>query len=1180
MATNQLLLIEEWLLIIVAVALVTVVIFVVRLWLFSRSSVAERAARAARRRGKLRSRSNDGTHKRAGISFTTIGLVVVFLALLGGAAYRFIPALQGDQHSGQWVVLVASFNDGADGQTGRVVADELVRALREAAPAGMTVEALGVMAASANEAAGLLTEHQGDLLLWGDIQAGALLDSPSMVPHLFYNSHADTANVWEGYLGRFAMPRNVLLADAPLNGKAVLPPLIHALANYHYGNADAALAVLGQLLTDYPLDAALPRAIRGTILWARGDYQQAAEEYRAALRADDRGPAPSLDSADRALLANNLGAILLDAGDPNALGAMAETVRLLNERDLGQLRMNLGLLALREGRAADATSAFEQARNLLPPNAPLLLSLARAYRESGQLASAATLLKDVAKQIDLDSAIANTDLKTLLRERLQASRDEEQALLALAQAVNGRDSIEWELEVAPPFNQATLNAVEALLRSAINTHEHLGEAWRKRATAAAARSANGGVASGQAQLADLERDRQRYALAVILSEQGRTTNGKRGFFASLLDVVLTRSTPVAEARNLLNDLTSTNPNNFTAHIAYGRLLRQQGDAGQALQHYNQAVAAAPQRPEGYFGQGMVALAGGDRGNARRLLVQALDRNGNFFPARIALAQIAEQEGDWAQALDQLRTLAEKRTGTDTALNLATALRRSGPSGYAEAERVLVPLADKGSAVTLIELGRLYRAAGRNEAALQAFRDARSSDPHLADAAFELGNLLAYQGEALAAEKEFRAAIANDPSHTNAHLALGALYQEVLNRPGDAGKEYSAALDTGVADAVILTEIGDALIAAHQPSLAADAFSRALKLQPDNPWLFHGLARTYLDVGSFDEAIAAEQRTLDLIASRNDDDARLVRAEANTVLGDVERRRGRPDTAMQYYNQALTLDPVQSDAALGMGLVAVSQGNWAVALGHFEHAATMPTGRTTANAHFWLGEARLRATNFEGALDSYKSALLLQPNFPEALLGQAQTQAAIGQQEASQAQTQAARERHDAARQSVEQALRLRPRYAEALLFQGKLLQEDGDLRGALSAYTNSIKANDRIPETYYRRGILAMQDEKYDQAIADLRQATAMQPNFPDAFYWFGRASYAQNQRTQALAALKQAVALAGGNYPEARYYQGQVEQALDQRDAAIASYQAVIQTDATGTWGKSALDALAKLQQ
>lgn len=1082
--------------------------------------------------------------------------LVLFTLLVGGLTFVVLRSMP--ERYDRLVVLVAPFDDAADGQTGRNIAASLVDLLRREADGSLDARLVESRPANVQEALNLANANDADLLIWGAVEQGAVLDSPSLLPRLIYTPRGPiTPNSWDGYANRFVMPRSFTLASQPINGQAVLPPLLTALANYNRQSADLAFDPLGQLVDNYPLNPSLPRALRGNILWARGIYEQAAAEYRLAL---------ATPTDDQAFLANNLGALLLDAGDPNALTALAEAVRLLDGNDLAALRYNLGIQALRARSYAEAASNLEQATNLLATNVnvSLFTALAEAYREQGKLDDATTTLNAAEQQISIDALLVSRPYRDLATQRAQATLQAQRAMLGLARQIGAQGRIGWWIEVAPAQPSSQMGTLRNDIRSAIVNAERAVAGWRQRSTSESASAANSGqIADGQAQRFELAIERQRYYQTLIQVETDRSRLGQsRRGPGQFIDAILTAGQPMGESLRLLDTLSASLPNNAEIFATYGRALRLAGDYNQANQRYDQAIALAADQPEGYFGKGQIALDLGDPNGARPFFNQALERNPAFFPARAQLAYLDEGSGDLTTAIAHYRQLLAEQPGPAAAVNLARVLRKSGPGGYPEAEETLSVYKETSSAA-LVELGFLYREAQRPDRARSSFESALRLDPQSNAANYELGEILIESGDLAGAETRFLAAIGNNDRDLEARLALAMLYQGPLNQPRAAIDQYRAVLRIGVTNPDLSVSIGDVMVKNDAAVYAVDAYSQALRQRPNDPAIHLKLATTYLTLDRISAATEEAQRVISLTPDPNNAGQVQLRADGLVALGDAERLSSRAQSAIEHYNQALVLSPQSFGAIGGLGQAAIGQNNWGVALGYFERASGLPGGVDDPTTQFWLAEALLHNNSLQRAAQIYERALALRPIFPEALLGLAQVRYTLGDP--------------TAAEQTVDRALNQRTAYAEGLLFKGKLQQERGLIDAALASYSASIRANSRIAETYFRRGLLFIRQTDYNRAISDLRRSTELEPNGAEAFYWLGRAYYAVDTGNSALEAFQRAMVLQP-TFTEARYYQGLVEEDLGQRQAAATSFQAVIAADGSGQWGarsKAQLDNL-----
>lgn len=1094
-------------------------------------------------------------------------LAVLVLIVIGVLALRQMPQMfapnRGDRSS-QFVVLVAPFyeQDGSISQTGRSVADQLVEILPERSGGRVLAQRVADPPADTNAALQLMDRAGADALIWGHISPGGVLDQASLLPLLVYRPNESFAPTsWEGYTGRFAMPYGYVIANAPINGQAVLPSLLGSLADYNVGNVDAAFTTLGTLADDYAaLLPTLPRALRGNILWARGEYGQAAGEYRRGQSADAQNQgawsqqAQGIISDPQALLANNLGAILQDAGDPAARAAFDQSRALLNGQALGALDYNQGIDALRAGQSDAAVASLEQARQLLPASTALLLTLSEGYRMQGQFDAARAAYDSAVEQVRANADATTPELRNLTLNRLRAATEEQGALLQFAQALQARGPLLWELQASALPPAEALEPIRDDLTQAVKDTDAVAQEWNRQSAAkdAANRPIAGLIAISQSRQAEqMLRARQRWlAMVDVAIAQARGVPPARGIAALWAQLVGDRS-PLGQARSQLNTLLATAPADVDALVLLGHIQLLNADQSDAVRQFDAAASAAPKRPEPVYGQALAALPI-DRARARALLAQAIALNIGYFPARQKLAEIAQADGDWPEAITQRRWLATERPSPANTIALAETLRLSGPSGYAEAERVLLPLANANDVKALTELGRVYQAHGDLAAAREMLDRAQAAAPRDADVAYELGQLLVAQEDKAGAVVQFQRAIDVNPEHIQARLALAQLTTDRT----DAAIQYRAVLDSGVSDPATLRQIGDALLASGDIDAAISAYTRASTAAPDDAASHHGLAQAYLQRKRFDAAATEEQKALELKGG--------TYPAALVGLGDIALQRGDAPGAIQQYDAALQQDNSLIAAYLGIGRANAAQGFWSVAVGQFQSAVNRDP--KSAEAHLWLGEALIRQNNTSAAIAEYTSAITLKPVYPEAYFGLAQAQMSAN--------------KLDEASANLSTALQQRPSYAEAWLLQGKLDEQRNNEDSAIAAYGKAIGANGQLAEPHYRRALLFLRRNNVRDAEGDLEAATRIQPNFPEGHYWLGRTYFAEGRAAAAREQFRLAIDQRGGTYVEARFYQGLAEEQLGQRDDAAASFKAALDQGRDSAWANEAQAALARLGQ
>lgn len=149
--------------------------------------------------------------------------------------------------------------------------------------------------------------------------------------------------------------------------------------------------------------------------------------------------------------------------------------------------------------------------------------------------------------------------------------------------------------------------------------------------------------------------------------------------------------------------------------------------------------------------------------------------------------------------------------------------------------------DPSQARSYLEKGKLLYRDDQDSEAAEAFKQAISLDPSLAEAHFRLG--LAYEAlsKAEEAETEYKEAVQrykkyfdNEENENDgeAHYNLGQSYA-ALHQYSDAIREFRLAAKTRSDDADIYFDLGLAHTRLAQYSEAAVAFSKSLEIDPEN-----------------------------------------------------------------------------------------------------------------------------------------------------------------------------------------------------------------------------------------------------------------------------------------------------------------------------------------------------------
>lgn len=1074
------------------------------------------------------------------------GLVVLALIVLTSLwliASTLRPLLQPAPAAGAFVVRIAAFrSDSRDPRQGRIVAEQLRQELQQRLTTPIDLGLLDASPASASEALAQARASGADVVIWGAVAAGTTAAQPGLRPALVWlPGQPFEPRTWQGFEGRFALPFDYDLARQPLNGPAVLAPLLDGLYHFAHGDADRAVNAMHTLLRDYGdvVHAELPALVRMLTLWAEGRFPEAVAEARSALA-----------SVDRPHHHVNLGAVLLDQRELDA--ARRElSIALEQAPELPQAHANLGRLLLAQGDAAGALVHLQRAAALAPDAPAIIALLGEAARRAGQLDAARAAVERV---LHLDPGNGPA-----LAER---------GLLSLTPVTTTLGLLEWELELPPRRSPEHLLAVRREVEQGISAIEALRNDYLERAAAygVAGRPTMQRLAEAQATILERELLNRQYQLLLVLIEQGRATPDERGFLTRAWDRLRGRRTPFEEAIALANAVLSREPSlelQYHLHYQKGRAALLSGNPRLARTHWDAARELANQappdaglgaRPESWYGAALLHLRAGERVAAREALQQALSSAETYFPARLRLAQLAEEEGRWSDAEAQWRWLAQHRPWEpEHTVALARALYAQGR--VAEAEAQLLPPANRGQLEALVQLAAIYRQEDRFDAAETVLERARALDGTAVAVLEETAALELARQQPQAAERALRRAVELAPQRLSARLALGRLYAYQLNQPAAADEQFRAALALAPDDPTLHRQLGEVLLQSGNPRAAIESFRRAVQLAPASHEARHGLATAYLALGRLAEAQREEQRALELAGGNY--------TLAIVGLGDIAREQGRYEEAVRHYQEALQRDAALASAYLGLGRVALAQGQPQIAVTHLR--AGLAHAPDDVALRLALGEALLQQQDLAGAAEQFRHVLERAPGHAAAAAGLGRALWRSGDAEAALAE--------------LTRAVQANPNDAATWLLIGEINATLARPEAALEAYRQAIAAREDWYEPHFRRGVLLLQLERTDAAIEDLEAAVRLNRDFAQASYWLGRAYRAAGRLPEARRQLERAISLER-TYFEARYFLGRTLSELGHLPEAITTYEALIrEAPDSDPWRAEAERELARLR-
>ena len=253
----------------------------------------------------------------------------------------------------------------------------------------------------------------------------------------------------------------------------------------------------------------------------------------------------------------------------------------------------------------------------------------------------------------------------------------------------------------------------------------------------------------------------------------------------------------------------------------------------------------------------------------------------------------------------------------------------------------------------LEMGRAYVAADQLGAAAASFRQAQRLSPQSAEPLREIAAVLIQQCQYDAALEELQRALPLEPDAAMTHVLLGRVYElkgmmrqseqayrqaerldprvyaqaqvangaqlEAAGRFDDAIKQYQAATLTNPAFLDAFLRLGNANLAKHFVTAAADAFRAAVSLDSNSYIAHYMLGWTLLEKSQVnlkallfraksvpsEECVRSLRRAVELCPSE---------AAARYALGKAYRAAGVRHLAREQLEQALVLDPNGEGAA--------------------------------------------------------------------------------------------------------------------------------------------------------------------------------------------------------------------------------------------------------------------------
>ena len=197
------------------------------------------------------------------------------------------------------------------------------------------------------------------------------------------------------------------------------------------------------------------------------------------------------------------------------------------------------------------------------------------------------------------------------------------------------------------------------------------------------------------------------------------------------------------------------------------------------------------------------------------------------------------------------------------------------------------------------------------------------------------------------------------------------------------------------------------------------------------------------------------------------------------------------------------------------------------------------------AHNNLGKTLRDVGRVKEAIAAFQEAIRLKPDYAQAYSNLGSALEDNGQ--------------HDEAISACRQAILINPDFAEAYVNLGNSLEFKGRIDEAIAHYRQAIQLKPDLAGAHSNLGNALSGKGQFDEAIAFHRQAVRLNPDLAEAHLNLGLALEGRGQYGEAIAADRQAIRLRS-DYAEAHCSLGNALRNIGQFEEAISSYRQAIQ--------------------
>ena len=419
-----------------------------------------------------------------------------------------------------------------------------------------------------------------------------------------------------------------------------------------------------------------------------------------------------------------------------------------------------------------------------------------------------------------------------------------------------------------------------------------------------------------------------------------------------------------------NEVRREQPGDTSIPTSLAEIYSAIGQQDKALEEYRLALVADPSNGKAHLGSAAIRLQRNQPDVALVHLQQAETSQPQNRTIHLMLAGIYEKKGDAKNA--EYHNLMAGRGKTASSASSHVVASAGADVVDKDIESLKATVKRHPDDVEAFEkLGHLYRSAGKDAEALEAYRQAAHLNSGSSDVYLNLGILYEKRSQLDEAVVAYKRAIKVNPAHAEAHLRLGdirfarGLFQETV-------EHYSEFLKLRPNSPDIHLKLARVFARSKESSLAITAYTSVLSYSPDVVDANREIAALYALKGDNAKAIEHYRKVL---AQRKDD------SEARTGLVSVYVKGKQYGEITELLKEAVDLNPEDSINHYKLGLIYDFNKDFDNAATSYKRAVELkPDNARALNA---LGRLYMKTGRLTEAKEALEAAKKADPTMEEA-----------------------------------------------------------------------------------------------------------------------------------------------------------------------------------------------------